>query len=143
MAVAEMGVEIRWRSEQGHRTDDNSDCCGVGLRGDAVLAVVLDGSSNGKASGAFARNVARNLIDWFVVAEVVTPKTIIDRLRVIHAELSRTYRRDSASVVIALIERQGGRAFSTPVIVLQDWFKRRLISSGRYSRTPWQTPYRW
>ena len=101
-----MGVEIRWRSEQGHRTDDNRDCCGVGLRDDAVLAVVLDGSSNGKASGASARDVARNLIDWFVVAEVVTPKTIIDRLRVIHAELSRTYRRDSASVVIALIERQ-------------------------------------
>lgn len=107
MAVAEMGVEIRWRSEQGHHTHDNRDCCGVGLSDDAVLAIVLDGSSNGKASGAFARDVARNLIDWFVVAEVVTPETIIDRLRVIHAELSGTYRRDSASVVIALIERQG------------------------------------
>ena len=107
MAVTEMGVEIKWRSEQGQRTDGNRDCCGVGLRDDAVFAAVFDGSSGGKDSGAFARDVARALSDWFVTAEVVTPEAIIDRLRTIHAELSGKYRRSSASYVIALIDRQG------------------------------------
>lgn len=107
MAVIEMGIVIKWRSVQGHCTDDNRDCCGVGIRDDAVLAAVLDGSSSGKDSGAFARDVARDLTDWFVEAEVVKPEAIVDRLRVIHAELSAKYSRSSASLVIAFIDRQG------------------------------------
>lgn len=107
MAVSEMGMEIKWRSEQGRRTDDNRDCCGVGTRDDAILVTVLDGSSSGKDSGAFARDVVRGLVDWFVAAKVVKPEAIVDCLRVIHAELSAKYRRSSASLVFALFDRQG------------------------------------
>lgn len=108
MAVTEMGIEIKWRCEQGHRTDDNRDCCGVGIRDDAVLATVLDGSSTGENSGTFARDAARGLIDWFVAAETVDPEAIVDRLRGIHAELSGKYQRSSASlVIIILFERKG------------------------------------
>jgi serine/threonine protein phosphatase PrpC len=85
MAVDEMAGEITWRSEQGTHTKDNRDQCGVGLREDATLCIVLDGSTSGDNSGEFARQIAQNLIEWFVVAGEVTTEAIIDGVRVLHA----------------------------------------------------------
>lgn len=102
-----MGIEIKWRSKPGTLTDDNRDYCGVGLRDDAALSVVLDGSTSCPTSGEFAREIARCLIDWFTAAGRVTVEAITDRLREIHGDLSVAFRRDSASLVIALIDNAG------------------------------------
>ncbi len=67
-----MGMAINWRSEQGQLTKDNRDCCGIGLRHDASLLVVLDGSTTGQDSGELARLIARNLVVSFVTADAVT-----------------------------------------------------------------------
>ncbi|WP_347511194.1 hypothetical protein [Phaeobacter sp. CAU 1743] len=104
-----MSGAINWRSEQGTHTSDNRDHCGVGLREDATLCIVLDGSSSGDNSGEFARQIAHKLIEWFVVAGEVTPETIIAQLRCIHTDLRSDFRRDSASFVIAHIKADGVR----------------------------------
>lgn len=102
-----MGLEISWRSEQGTLTSDNRDFCGAGLRDDAALCVVLDGSTSGPNSGEFAGAIARALIDWFVEAGKVSADAIVDRLHNIHDDLSSGFRTDSASFVCALIEKEG------------------------------------
>jgi len=102
-----MGLAIRWRTNQGQRTDDNRDCCGVGLRNDMALCVVLDGSSSGDDSGVFARRIARDLIDWFMTAGDASADSIINRLRELHAEMSPSFRKASASYIIALVKDQG------------------------------------
>ncbi len=102
-----MSVDIWWRSEQGKLTADNRDHCGIGLRDDAALCIVLDGSTSGANSGEFARLIAQNLVDWFVVAADISPTAIVHRLRHIHAELTIDFRRDSASFIIALIQNDG------------------------------------
>lgn len=99
-----MGIEISWHSQAGKRTDDNRDCAGVGMRGDEALCIVLDGSTNGPDSGALARRVARDMIDWFVTTEeAVTADILIARLRAIHAGLSGHHPRGSASYMIVHI----------------------------------------
>ena len=107
MAVGEMASEITWRSEQGTQTKDNRDQCGVGLREDATLCIVLDGSTSGDNSGEFTRQIAQNLIEWFVVAGEVTTEAIIAQLRCIHADLRPDFQKDSASFVIALATADG------------------------------------
>ena len=102
-----MGGEINWYSKQGQHTDDNRDYCGVGLRDNATLCIVLDGSSSGANSGELSLLIARDLIDWFMTAEQVAAGVIIDRLRHIHTILSPRFRRDSASFVIALLAKEG------------------------------------
>lgn len=107
MAGPEMGVEVNWRSKQGTLTADNRDCCGVGLRDDAILCIVLDGSTSGLKSGEFGRLVARGLVDWFIDAEEATAAAVNNQLRYLHANLSPRFWGASASFVIALIEREG------------------------------------
>lgn len=108
-----MGVEISWRSRQGKRTEDNWDYFGVGLRSDAALCIVLDGSTSGPAGGKFAGQIARDLIDWFIITdENVRADTLTERLRHIHGNLSPKFPSDSASYVIVLIED------GKPVLVL-------------------------
>lgn len=108
-----MKVDIGWRSRQGQRTDDNRDYGAAGLRPDAILAIVLDGSTAGPQSGALARHIAHDLVDWFV-GEVprVTAQEIADQLRHIHSNLPPDYRADSASYVVAYMERD------KPILVL-------------------------
>lgn len=99
-----MGIEISWRSQAGKRTDDNRDCAGVGMRGDEALCIILDGSTTGPDSGALARRVARDMIDWFVATdEAVTAESLIVRLRAIHTGLSGHLPRASASYMIVHI----------------------------------------
>ncbi|MFQ5534308.1 MAG: PP2C family protein-serine/threonine phosphatase [Sphingomonadales bacterium] len=102
-----MGIEVSWHSKQGQRTDDNRDYCGVGLRDDDALCIVLDGSTSGANSGEFARLIARDLIDWFMAAGKVNPDAIIDRLSYIHTNLTPRFRKGSASYVVALIGYEG------------------------------------
>ena len=105
MAVPEMGIEISWHSTQGRRTNDNRDFCGIGLRADAVLCIVLDGSTAGQKSGEFVRLIAHDLIDWFLPTKgTVTADMLIDRLYHIHKQRSPDFRSDSASYVIGLFE---------------------------------------
>lgn len=107
MAVLEMGIEISWNSKRGQRTDDNWDCCGIGLKPEAVLCVVLDGSTAGPTGGELVRQIARDLVDWFVETDNrMTADILIERLHHIHKSRSQEFRSDSASYLIALIESQ-------------------------------------
>lgn len=100
-----MGVEFCWRIKQGQRTGDNRDYCGIGMRSDAVLCIVLDGSTSGANSGELVQHITSNLIDWFMdVAGRVSADAIIDQLGHIHKDLAPKFWADSASYVIALIE---------------------------------------
>lgn len=102
-----MGIEIAWRSEQGNLTSDNRDYCGIGLRDESFLAIVLDGSTSKANSGGFAQAIAQGLIDWFVSSKTVTVETVTNRLLEIHDNLSASYRKASASFAIALVENEG------------------------------------
>ncbi|MCB9995155.1 MAG: protein phosphatase 2C domain-containing protein [Rhodospirillales bacterium] len=113
MAVIDMRVTASWHSQQGKRTEDNRDYCGVGLRADAALFIVLDGSTSGQRSGELARQIAREFIDWFIDDALdVTADILTEKLRKIHETLSSKFSADSASYVIAYIEDE------KPVLVL-------------------------
>lgn len=77
--VADMAFAIQWHCQQGTRTADNRDHVGIGIRGDPILAIVLYGSKAGSASGLFAREIARCVVDWFVTTVVeITAETVTD-----------------------------------------------------------------
>jgi serine/threonine protein phosphatase PrpC len=101
-------MEINWRSEQGKRTRDNRDCGGVGVRADAVLCLLLDGSTSGPTSGDLARQIVRDVVDWYVATdEAATAESLIAQLRRTHLSLSQRFARDSASYVLAHISDTG------------------------------------
>ena len=102
-----MAVEISWRSRQGRRTDANQDYCGVALRPDAVLCVVLDGSTARQLSGELVRLIARDLIDWFILAKKgMAADDVINQLHEIHKFRSKELHWASASYLVALIEHE-------------------------------------
>jgi serine/threonine protein phosphatase PrpC len=77
------------------------------------LAIVLDGSTSGSASGDFARELARRMVDWFVTGtEEVTADALIAQLRMTHAALATDFRTDSASYALLHLEA------TRPVLVL-------------------------
>ncbi|TCR67925.1 protein phosphatase 2C domain-containing protein, partial [Rhizobium sp. BK376] len=85
----------------GTKTADNRDHAGVGIRGDSILAIVLDGSTSGAASGLFAREIAQRLVDWFVTTTAnISAATITEKLRAIHAALAGDFRKDSATYAL-------------------------------------------
>lgn len=97
-------MEINWRSQQGKRTSDNRDCGGVGVRAGAVLCLVVDGSTSGPAGGELARQIIRDVIDWYVTTDgVATAESLTAQLRRAHLSLSRQFPRDSASYVITYV----------------------------------------
>ncbi|APO79819.1 protein phosphatase 2C-like protein (plasmid) [Rhizobium etli 8C-3] len=96
-----MAFAIQWYCQHGTRTADNRDHAGVGIRGDSILAIVLDGSTSGPASGLFAREIAQRVVDWFVTTTAnITAATITEKLRDIHAALAGDFRNDSASYAL-------------------------------------------
>jgi len=108
-----MTLQIRWHCRQGTRTADNRDHAGIGIRGGAVLAIVVDGSTSGSDSGDFAREIARRMVDWFVTGtEEVTADALIAQLRMTHAALAMDFRTDSASYVLVHL------AATRPALVL-------------------------
>jgi serine/threonine protein phosphatase PrpC len=103
-----MTLQIRWHFQQGTRTADNRDHAGIGIRGDAVLALVLDGSTSGAVSGDFASEIARRMVDWFVTGtEEVTADALIAHLRMTHAALAKDFRTASASYALLHLEATG------------------------------------
>lgn len=99
-----MAFVIQWQSQQGTRTTDNRDCAGIGIRRAEILAIVLDGSSSGQNSGAYAWEIARRMVDWFVSTEQpMTVAVLTAQLRATHAELAKDFRRDSASYLLVHI----------------------------------------
>lgn len=107
MAECDMGLRIIWRSQRGALTPESRDYCGIGLRDDGALCIVLDGATAGADSGALASAIARGLIDWFIQAELCVPDTIVGQLRAMHSDLSARFRDGSASYVIAHLNGQG------------------------------------
>jgi serine/threonine protein phosphatase PrpC len=100
-------LEYLWCTEQGKRSDDNRDFCGIGLRSDISLCIVLDGATSGSKSGDFACKVATQLIDWFVeVTAPITADAIIIQLREIHRLLAPDFRSASASYAVIVIEAE-------------------------------------
>ncbi|OWK24661.1 hypothetical protein AJ87_20050 [Rhizobium yanglingense] len=99
-----MPFAIQWNSHQGTRTDDNRDHAAIAIRGDSVLVLVLDGSTTGPASGAFAREIAGRMLDWFMNGAAVTAESLTGQLRATHAALAENFKGDSASYVILYAE---------------------------------------
>lgn len=99
-----MPVIVDWRSQIGTRTEDNRDCAGVAAREDDVLCIVADGSTRGLDSGELAREITRELIDWYVgSSEAVTADSIIVRLRQLHETLPEAYPQGSVSYMILYV----------------------------------------
>jgi len=118
-----MILQIQWHCRQG-RTADNRDHAGIRIRGDAVLAIVLDGSTSGSASGDFAREIARRMVDWFVAGtEEVAANTAIAQPRMTQATLATDFRTDSASYFCTLKRRTQRWCciMRLPVGVTQKW----------------------
>ncbi len=106
MRMPDMAIELSWHSTQGTRTCTNQDYCGVGVRPDTVLCVVLDGSTAGLQSGKLVRLIADDLTDWFALAEgSITADDVVSQLREIHKILSRELPLASASYLVTLIRR--------------------------------------
>lgn len=102
-----MGLEFSWRTKRGQLSENNWDYCGIGLRPDSSLCIVLDGSTSGTKSGDLAQQIATRLIDWFVELKAsVTTDAIIDQLGKIHEILALEFRSASASYAIVLIEAE-------------------------------------
>ena len=128
-----MGIEIIWRSQQGKRTEDNRDYCGIGLRRNEALCIVLDGFTKGTKGGKLSREIACALIDWFVDDSVrITEQILIERLRQIHENLSKKFPKDSASYIIIHIE--DGQS----VLVLHAGDCLLALYDGKHP-TQWQT----
>lgn len=125
-----MAFEIGWHCQQGTGTADNRDYAGIGIRGDSILAIVLDGSTSGSASGVFARAIASTIVDWFVTgAAEITVESLTEQLRMTHATLSKDFRRDSASYVLL----HAGPAQSALVLHAGDCLVGRVDANGRTS----------
>lgn len=106
MGMPDMAIEINWHSTQGTRTRANQDYCGVGVRPDAVLSVVSDGSTTGLQSGELVRLIASDLTDWFTLAErSISADDVVSQLREIHKIRSRELPQASASYLVTLIRR--------------------------------------
>lgn len=102
-----MAIEINWHSRQGRRTDTNQDYCGVALRPDAVLCVVLDGSTAGQQSCELVGLIASDLIDWFMLEKRgTTADDVVNQLHEIHKVRSKELHWASASYLVALIEHK-------------------------------------
>jgi serine/threonine protein phosphatase PrpC len=96
-----MAIEVSWYSQIGTRTSDNRDCGGIGVRADEALCMVLDGSTTAPDSGVLARQIIRDMVDWYVASdEAITAESLTGRLRQVHGTLSRQYLRGSASYMI-------------------------------------------
>jgi serine/threonine protein phosphatase PrpC len=103
-----MGFEFLWQSHAGSRTQDNRDYGGVGLRVDEALCVILDGATSGRGSGELARQIATEVIDWYVEREELpSPEAVIEQLRALHATLLATYPQGSASYMLVLVKESG------------------------------------
>ncbi|TIP11330.1 hypothetical protein [Mesorhizobium sp.] len=108
-----MTFEIEWHSQQGTRTANNRDHAGIGVRGDKLLAIVLDGSTRGPTSGQFAEKIARQMVNWFVASvDETTAETMAEQLRVAHAALAKDFQSVSASYALLYSEA------TRPVVVL-------------------------
>lgn len=100
-----MGIEVSWYSQIGTRTSDNRDCGGIGIRADEALCMVLDGSTTAPDSGILARQIIREMVDWYVASdEAMDAESLTVKLKELHGKLSRQYPRSSASYVIAHIK---------------------------------------
>jgi len=96
-----MAFAIQWHCQQGTRTTDNRDHAGIGIRGNSILAIVLDGSTSRPASGLLAQKIARQMVDWFMTTSTdITPAAITEQLRETHKTLAGDFRKESASYVL-------------------------------------------
>ncbi len=96
-----MAFAIQWHCQQGTRTADNRDHAGIGIRGDSIMAIVLDGSTSRPASGLFAQKIAHQMVDWFMTTSTdITPAAITEQLRETHKTLAGDFRKESASYVL-------------------------------------------
>jgi serine/threonine protein phosphatase PrpC len=100
-------IEVSWLSQVGKRTSDNRDCGGIGIRTDEALCVVVDGSTTAPDSGVLARQIVRDMVDWYVASdEAISAESLIAQLRQVHGTLSRLHPRASASYAIAHIRAE-------------------------------------
>ncbi|KAK0339973.1 hypothetical protein LTR94_032392, partial [Friedmanniomyces endolithicus] len=106
--AAEMAWKLFWRSDAGGRTEDNRDACGVGLRKDGMVCLVLDGATRRRDSGPFAREIARDIVEWYVESdEAIDADAVISRLADLHSRLAPRYPQASASYVLVHLDGSG------------------------------------
>ena len=99
-----MPASFFWRS-RGGRTGDNRDHCGIGIRDDGALCIVLDGSTRGRDSGGLVRRIATDIVDWYVDAgPPIDAGVIMTRLGMMHTELAGTFPQASASYMLVHLD---------------------------------------
>lgn len=102
-----MGIDVSWHSQTGKRTTDNRDCGGIGIRDNEALCIVLDGSTTAPDSGVLARQITRDMVDWYVTSgDAITTDSLTARIRQVHGTLSRQYPLASASYMMVHIDSQ-------------------------------------
>lgn len=72
------------------------------------MYLIVDGSTSGPTSSDLAREFIRDVIDWYVAADVAaTAESLTAQLRRTHLDLSRRFPRDSASYMLTCIAGTG------------------------------------
>lgn len=90
------------------------------MRPDAVLCLLLDGSTSAPTSGDLARQIIRDVVDWYVATdEAAMAESLSRQLRRTHRSLSGRFPRDSVSYVLAHVVNQCLRLASVSPALLE------------------------
>ncbi len=103
-----MVLSYEWYSYQGTVTKNNCDYCGISIRSDSTLYVVVDGATRGQSGGELARDLVGSLVDQFLAFDKTPDMVqICDQLRLSHEKLRYDYPAASASYLIILDTHDG------------------------------------
>jgi serine/threonine protein phosphatase PrpC len=110
-----MNLASVWITRKGSVTDNNQDYCGVALRKDAALYLVVDGSSQSSQSGELAHVFIRKLADRFVTQPFLTDaQHVAHVINKLSTNLKGFYPAGRLSFLVLLNLKPAGSPISHP-----------------------------
>lgn len=97
-----MKLDIKWVSTQGFQRNENRDFCGIAIKPNASLFIVVDGSTQGPKGDQLAKELAYFVVDNFLIDTSPSNEAIIAILKNAHSHFRRKFSADSASYIILL-----------------------------------------